>query len=210
MVYTVYKTVNLINGKFHLGVHKTSNPNDEYLGSGNYIIRAVAKYGKASFKKEILFEYDTQEGAWDKEDELVELHRKDPLCMNQRKGGSGGFDYINKVGRNVVGSQRGGEATKARMSTDLGFRKDFARKMRPLLDKAILKHDPVKRGLSGIRGAEKWRGSHHSEESRHIISKRMTGVDNPMFGLVWVSHPELGSKRVKPDCVEEGWTQGRR
>jgi hypothetical protein len=46
MIYTVYKTVNLVNGKFYLGVHKTDNPNDEYLGSGTYIIRAVHEWAK--------------------------------------------------------------------------------------------------------------------------------------------------------------------
>jgi len=33
MLYTVYKTQNLVNGKYYFGVHKTNNPYDGYLGS---------------------------------------------------------------------------------------------------------------------------------------------------------------------------------
>ncbi len=31
--YTVYKTINLVNGKTYIGIHQTDNPNDDYLGS---------------------------------------------------------------------------------------------------------------------------------------------------------------------------------
>ena len=97
MLYTVYKTVNLINGKYYFGTHKTENPDDDYLGSGTYIRRAVAKYGREKFRKDVLFVYDNPKPAFMKEDELIQCYRGlDPLCMNLRKGGSGGFDWINR------------------------------------------------------------------------------------------------------------------
>jgi len=70
-IYTVYKTTNLVNGKIYVGVHKTKNPNDSYLGSGNQIKRAIEKYGADSFSKEILFEYADKDLAYAKEAEIV-------------------------------------------------------------------------------------------------------------------------------------------
>ncbi len=53
-MYVVYKTTNLVNSKFYIGVHKTENPEDDYLGSGKLIKRAIEKYGADSFHKEII------------------------------------------------------------------------------------------------------------------------------------------------------------
>ncbi len=92
-VYTVYKTTNLINGMFYIGVHKTNNPNDDYLGSGLLIRRALKKYGKESFKKEILFVFDSRKEAFAKEKELVtEEILLSGLCYNIHSGGDGGWD----------------------------------------------------------------------------------------------------------------------
>lgn len=57
----VYKIVNIINNKEYVGVHRTNNINDSYLGSGKLIRKAVEKYGKYNFKKEILFIFDNDE-----------------------------------------------------------------------------------------------------------------------------------------------------
>jgi len=48
----IYKTTNLVNGKQYIGMDSKNNPN--YLGSGSYLKRAIKKYGKQNFKKEIL------------------------------------------------------------------------------------------------------------------------------------------------------------
>lgn len=38
--YTVYKTTNAENGRYHVGCHVTDNPQDDYLGSGK-LLRAA-------------------------------------------------------------------------------------------------------------------------------------------------------------------------
>lgn len=94
-VYTVYKTTNKENGKFYIGVHKTKNPNDYYLGSGVGIKRAIEKYGRESFHKEVLFIFESEEEAYQKEKEIVtEEFVKNKGNYNGTLGGVGGFSHI--------------------------------------------------------------------------------------------------------------------
>ena len=54
MYYIIYKITNINTGQFYIGSHKTHNVEDGYFGSGIYLKRAIKKYGKAAFIKEIL------------------------------------------------------------------------------------------------------------------------------------------------------------
>lgn len=86
MKYIVYQTINLVNNKIYIGVHKTENPDvfDGYLGEGVYIkdqwkIKhpkcafhyALKKYGIHNFKRSTLKIFDTLEEALKLEAELV-------------------------------------------------------------------------------------------------------------------------------------------
>ena len=91
MKYIVYLTTNLkssIGGtnKIYIGVHKTNDSTvfDGYLGCGVYRQQpstylnpktpfqyAVKKYGPDAFRRVILFEFDTEQEAYEKEKELV-------------------------------------------------------------------------------------------------------------------------------------------
>ena len=51
--YYIYLTTNLINNKKYIGQHY-GELNDSYLGSGSLFKKALLKYGKINFKKEIL------------------------------------------------------------------------------------------------------------------------------------------------------------
>ena len=55
MYYIIYKITNINTGQFYIGSHKTHNVEDGYFGSGIYLKRAIKKYGKAAFIKEILY-----------------------------------------------------------------------------------------------------------------------------------------------------------
>lgn len=70
-VWTVYKTTHRPSGKFYIGVHKTADPNDRYLGSGKVITRAIRAHGRQEFSKEVLFVFANPAEAYAKEAELV-------------------------------------------------------------------------------------------------------------------------------------------
>lgn len=101
MKHYIYKTTNLINNKIYIGYHHSDDiENDKYLGSGEYLLKAIKKYRRKNFKREILFEFDNQEDAYNKENELVDeifVKRKD--TYNTSIGGKGwliGIDVHNK------------------------------------------------------------------------------------------------------------------
>lgn len=97
MLFTVYKTTNKINGKYYIGTHKTKNPNDNYLGSGVALKRAIQKYGEENFIKEVLFVFDNPDAMYAKEKEIVEIGEH---TYNLMEGGKGGFDHIDNFGDN--------------------------------------------------------------------------------------------------------------
>jgi hypothetical protein len=102
MFYYLYEIKNTINNKIYIGVHQTTNIDDEYMGSGTIINKAYKKYGKEKFVKTILEYFNTREEMISREKEVVNedfLLRED--TYNVRRGGTGGFDYINKYGLNI-------------------------------------------------------------------------------------------------------------
>ena len=89
--HIVYKTTNIANKKIYIGVHSTTNLLDDYIGSGRLIKKAIKKYGKERFKREILFQFPTLEECYQKEAELVnENFVKDENTYNICVGGRGG------------------------------------------------------------------------------------------------------------------------
>lgn len=97
MFYTVYKITNLINDKIYIGVHKTSILEDNYMGSGLNIKKAIQKYGIENFIKEYLFIFDNEKDMY--EMELFIVNNKfivDNKNYNLKEGGNGGWSQINK------------------------------------------------------------------------------------------------------------------
>lgn len=97
MYYLIYKITNNINNKIYIGAHTTIDINDGYMGSGVGISRAIQKYGKENFSKEILHFLDTKDDMYLKEKELVTeefIGRTD--TYNAKVGGTGGYSATDK------------------------------------------------------------------------------------------------------------------
>lgn len=95
MAIFLYKTTNLVNGKFYYGIH--TGPVVErvrlYLGSGILIKQAIKKYGRENFKREVLEVFSDYPSAYAREAEVVTAELvKDPMCYNLKPGGRGGIN----------------------------------------------------------------------------------------------------------------------
>jgi hypothetical protein len=100
--YTVYETTNIINDKIYVGVHRTSKPNDAYLGSGAVFVKALSSYGRKSFKKKILFIFNNEDDMYTKEAEIVSQEfvlRED--TYNVSVGGRKSFSINGNGGSNL-------------------------------------------------------------------------------------------------------------
>ena len=94
--YYIYKITNLVNGKIYIGKHSQKIQNkDTYFGSGVLLNKAINKYGKENFKKEII-ENCTKENLSEKE--IYWINKFDcfvPNGYNLAKGGNGGNSTNN-------------------------------------------------------------------------------------------------------------------
>ena len=223
VVYTVYKTTNQITDRFYIGMHKTANPNDSYLGSGIVVKRAIEKHGAEKFKKEVLFVFLTRKEAAEKEIELLLVEKDNLLCYNLHEGGTGGFEYVNKY----YASTRRRLFKKARIAlteklrTDPQYRKVVGAKISEGQHKRF-QADPASRErarknvlLYQPMAVETWRGQKHTKETRQRLSDNHRGEQNSMFGMRWMYNDNTQrSKRFRENEVATqqsvGWQLGRK
>ena len=86
--YILYKTTNLVNNNTYIGIHKTNNLDDGYLGSGYALKLALKKYGKENFKREILEFFNSYDELLEKERIIVnDDYIKDDNNYNLKTGG---------------------------------------------------------------------------------------------------------------------------
>ena len=111
MFYYTYKTTNTINGKYYYGYHVSKSLTDSYLGSGKALVKAIKKYGRASFIREIVEIYPSREKLIEGEINLITVDVvKDPMSYNMKAGGCGGScpeDWDDVRRERVAKKQRG-------------------------------------------------------------------------------------------------------
>lgn len=92
----IYMTKNLITGKLYIGQHKrTMNPKDIndswYMGSGVLLKKSFVKYGMNNFRREIIYECDSQSELDYMEQVFIQFYNavEDDVFYNLASGGSG-------------------------------------------------------------------------------------------------------------------------
>lgn len=181
----LYKITNSINGKIYIGVHKTENINDGYMGSGTAITHAINKYGVENFKKEIISEYETYEEALIAESEIVNedfVLRAD--TYNLKVGGLGGFDHINRISKEIRPNllslnelrQSGVKLGGTKFWTDESKERMLigAKKGAPIATEKALSEESRRKRIATFANTQHQQGSKNSQFGRRWISNVLT------------------------------------
>ena len=205
MHYTIYKITNKINNKYYVGMHKTDNLNDEYMGSGKLIRAAIKKYGIDNFVKEILFVFDNEEDMKNKEKELVVISEE---TYNLCDGGHGGFGHINRNGLNKDYPGKKEVNLKNLEKANIAFKKycesgKHKELMGPKIKKMLKEYYP-----DGT-----FKGKKHKPESieriKTAVAGKQTGNKNSQFGSIWITNGSINTKIKKDEAIPENWYKGR-
>ena len=81
----VYKTMHT-NGRYYIGRHTTDNLDNNYLGSGVWV---VGIKDKSALKKEILYFAKNTDDLKSVEEQIILENYGNPLCMNRGLGSNG-------------------------------------------------------------------------------------------------------------------------
>jgi group I intron endonuclease len=128
----IYKTINLLNRKVYVG--KDTYNNQNYLGSGILIVRAIKKYGKLNFKKEIIDIVESQQELNEKEMYWIKLlNCRAPNGYNLTDGGEGISGYIF----DAVAKKKISEAMKGKPSWNSGKKGIYSERHKKNIAKAI-------------------------------------------------------------------------
>jgi len=222
MLYTVYKVTNLVNDKIYVGVHKTEDLNDSYMGSGKHLLRSIKKYGLENFKKEYLAIFDNPEDMFNMESEVVNedfVNQKN--TYNLKIGGCGGGTH--RVGLTSVKNIKGEIVNIA--TDDILFVSGVL--LHPSKGTASLK-DTNGNTVRGIKNDPRYltgelkgtfKDKKHTEATKEKISAtnkiKLAGKGNSQYNTIWIHNLQLKqNKKIKKEDINEwldrGWIKGRK
>lgn len=146
----IYKTINLLNNKIYIGQDYRNYP--KYLGGGQLIKKAIKKYGRENFKKEILEHCNSKEEMKSREIYWIQFYNsKPPIGYNLSDGGESTLGYK--------------------------FTKEQIKRMKKV--QTGIKHPTQSQTIQKLIKEGKWIGNHKgykmSKESIKKISKANTG-----------------------------------
>lgn len=210
MLHIIYKITNLKNEKIYIGKHSCEDINDEYMGSGKLIKRAIKKYGIENFKKEILYTFYDEIEAYKMEKNIVNedfIKRKD--VYNVIIGG----DPFESINSNVELRKEKNRRAAISMNKIIWNDEEFISRNK---ERMIKQNKELH--SNGILKAPNWTGKKHKEETKKKIGEKNSeyqkGEKNSQYGTCWVYHNEYGNKKVKKEEIDEylksDWIKGRK
>lgn len=159
--FIVYKTTNLITGQYYYGKHRqVSDTFDGYFGSSRTLIKDIEKFGMDNFTRETLYEFDSEQECYLKEQEVISNKwKEDPLCYNKQPGG------------------KGFSSGKNHYSSVFGFSDEHLEN----LSKSRKKRGPAS-PETRAKMSKSRTGSRRTIETKTKMSEAQSGTNNPMYG----------------------------
>ena len=214
----IYKTTNILNNKFYIGMHTTDDLEDGYVGSGKRLWYSINKHGKENHKTEVLEYLPDRESLRNREEEIVneELLSKDS-CMNLIVGGNEHCEQFNtpegierrrdSINRWMKSAQRG---WYEKYHND----EEFRNKHNEHLANALVKRLAMPRSTF-----QTFLGKKHTQETKDKMSLakkgKYLGEAHSQYGTCWIySLQEKKSIKIKlyqlNDYIDNGWVKGRK
>lgn len=203
--YYIYKTTNVVTGKYYYGMHSTDNLEDGYYGSGRRLRYSINKYGEKNHNVEIIEHVDNREKLIEREKEIVNLNeiaKED--CMNIMVGGNGGFiSEEHQRKRATIANKK----LNNKLKNDINFYNEYCSKISVGKKKSYLlgiskkpKNLTFKEHIHTNETKEKMRESH---KGMHVGNK------NSQFGTCWITNGNDNKKIFKDNNIPNGWRLGR-
>jgi hypothetical protein len=183
----IYKTTNLLSGRYYIGMHSTDNLEDGYLGSGTYLRRAIKKYGKLNFNREIVEFCKTRVELKSREIQIVNLQEiANENCMNLKVGGVAGdgpqigychsLETKQKMSDAAMGKKKSPDHCKNMSSARIGTtHSESTLKKMSESHKNITTETRDKMSKSQLGVKNNFFGKTHTNEVRELIKKARTG-----------------------------------
>jgi hypothetical protein len=201
----IYKTTDIRNSNFYIGMHSTDNLDDGYIGSGTRLKHLICKHGKKIFNMEILEFLPNRKSLKEREIEIVNsdllLEEK---CMNLKPGGYGGGKFYSKE-HQFKCSQAAGLKHSERMKNDESYRLNHSKKISEANKRRIA------RGETSFYCD--WTGRKHKEETIQKMKESKIGhgigKQNSQYGSKWITDGNINQKIKKDEPLPENWKYGR-
>ena len=201
----IYK-VTRFDGKYYYGMHSTDNLDDGYKGSGTLLWRSYKKHGIEKHIFEIQEHWFTREDLKLREKELVnEEMLKDPMCMNLRLGGEGGW--------NSPGFKNAELRRRAVLASHLSPKRDRSSSSKKAVKTRIKNGNPLHHANYGFFGKR------HSIVTKEKLKNTLQQIEhqqgekNSRFGTCWVMKDDK-SVSIKKELLEQylndGYVRGRK